>query len=62
MWPLPKLTRDPSLPTRTVTRAEFIEAMTALGETLSEAELQAAVNVGLGAETLVGNEYLEIRR
>lgn len=55
-----KLMRYENLPVRKVTRAEFIAALTARGETLANAELQANVSAGLGSRVLVGEEYLEI--
>lgn len=60
MWSLDKLIRRPELPVRTVSRDEFVRTLTASGETLAEAELQAKLCKGLGSEVLVGDEYLKI--
>jgi hypothetical protein len=52
--------RARTLPTRTVTREQFIAAMRARGASLAEARLQAKIAAALGSEVVAGNERLRI--
>jgi hypothetical protein len=49
------------LPLQRVSKKEFVRRMVAAGKTQEEAELQATICKGLGAETVVKGERLTIK-
>ena len=52
----------PNLPSREVTREEFVRLMIADGKSESEAKAQAAFCVSLRSEVQIGNEVLYVKR
>lgn len=53
--------RAEKLPSIQVSREEYIRLMVESGKTQEEAEFHAAVSVGMGASTMIGDKMVSIK-